>query len=158
MTHSVIEDLGTSIRYAYRANHTVTDMMDIYEASDKVFFDSNEGLVVGKEETGTSFTYKIDLPQAFDDFRMKAVQLGDDENKMRLEYSFDNAFWKEVSAIRQDDAYVFDVSSLHNSGNVSTIYVKASYIGSKNASGVFGLSDFSVVATMPKEIAKKLSH
>lgn len=159
MTHAVIEDLGLMLQYRYRSSHTVTDVMDMFESSDKVSFDDELGAIVGKEEIGTFFTYKIDTRQPFTDLQMKATQLGDDSNQIRLEYSFDNAFWKEISATQVDaSSKRFDMA-LHNvAKDTSTMYVRVSYIGSKNSSGVFGLSDFRVTATMPKNAVKKLVY
>lgn len=160
MARSVIEDLGSKLQYRYLSNHTVTDMMDVYESSDKISFDDSLGVVVGKESLGTFFTYKIDTKQPFDGFRVQAVQLGDnDDKKIRVEYSFDNTSWKEVPATGGDTSEkVYDLT-LHNADkNISAVYVKVSYVGSKDGTGVFGLSDFHVTATIPKDVARKLSR
>jgi hypothetical protein len=155
LTHAMIEDLGTSFRYRYHSNHTVTDMMDLFETSGKVSFDNESSAVIGKESAGVFFTYKIDTVHPFDDFRMEATQMGNDDNHIRVEYSFDNVFWKEIPVIRTDNALSFD-ELLRGDKRASAVYVRVSYAGSNDGSGAFGLSDFRVTATMPKEVAKKL--
>jgi hypothetical protein len=152
LTHAVIEDTGSRFQYRYQSNHEATDMMDVFASSDDVSFDSGRDAVIGKEKEGSFFVYKIDTMHPFEDFRMEAVSLSNDtDKKIRVEYSFDNAFWKEVSVMQQDamtnmfDAVVHNVDAM-----TKTIYVRVSYSGSKEGNGVFGLKDFRVTATLPK--------
>ena len=150
MSDTKIEDFGAFSRYAYAVNHAPSDLMDIYEASDKVTYDEETRAVVGDASPNIFFTYKIDTSKPFSALHMKATQLGNTKEQVRMEYSYDNASWTEVGFTQEDiRPQAFDAVLSSGEEQHSVAYFRVRYGGEKVGKGVFGLHDFRVIAEIP---------
>jgi hypothetical protein len=155
LTNAKIEDMGTSLRYTYQSNHTPMDAVDLFETSGNVWFDEDAQSVLGDGDENSSFTYKIDTIFPFNALHFIARQAGEKEKQVRLEYSYDNTFWKEISFKQIDGkSQEFDLIIYDNERKVSAVFVRVSFSGEKNKGQVFGLDRFQITADMSKNVSQ----
>ncbi|MEK9151254.1 MAG: hypothetical protein AAB547_01340 [Patescibacteria group bacterium] len=146
------EDLGEKFFYSFSLRGTPLDFANTFDASTSIRYDAKKHLVIGSQKNKEYFIYRFDVPYPFDRFVLEAVQEGDDKKEIKLEYSFDNAFWKEIPFVQaSNDAQRFFLT-LEGDGKSRTVYVRASYDGEDKKSGFFALEKLSVNASVQKTL------
>lgn len=145
-----LEDLGQERSYSFMLHHEGVDYTNLYDASSSIVFDQKKNLILGSQKNGEFFSYKFDTIYPFDQFVLHAVQKGNDEREIKLEYSFDNAFWKEVNFNQEKGGPQRFFLSFPGNEVDHTVFVRASYNGEDMKSGFFALDELSVNASIPK--------
>lgn len=148
MSGARIEDFGNEILYSYSLSGEVNDFFDVFNTEGSVKFDTKEDAVVGKQQQRTSFTYRFFTVYPFQKFMLAGRQIGDTEKEVKLEYSFDNAFWREVPSKQEVDAPQLFFLTLSGTGRERVVYVRASYNGGDKKTGTFGLDQLFVHAEL----------
>ncbi len=143
-----VEDFGGGARYLYSLKGGSSDFFDLFDTEGKVKFDEKKKMVAGEQKQHTSFTYRFFTVYPFEKFMLTARQAGDSENEVRLEYSFDNAFWQEVPFIQVTNEPQMFSLALSGTGNQDTVYVRVSYTGEDKKTRSFGLDQLSVRAQL----------
>lgn len=145
-----LEDLGKNLLYSFSLQGTSVDYANIFSAKGNIRYDSKKHLVIGDQKNREYLIYRFDFPRPFDQFVLEATQEGNDEKEIKLEYSFDDAFWREI-VFTQDagDAQRF-LLTLDGDGKSRTVYVRASYAGAEKKSGFFALKILNVNASIKK--------
>lgn len=143
-----LEDFGDEILYSYSLSGGMNDFFDLFDTEGSVKFDAKEKIVVGKQQQRTSFTYRFFTVYPFEKFMLAARQMGDVEKEVKLEYSFDNAFWREVPATQiNNEPQVFSLV-LSGTGDQHIVYIRVSYNGEDRKTGSFGLDQLLVRAEL----------
>ena len=143
-----VEDFGGEILYSYTLSKGVNDFFDLFDTEGSVKFDAKKKMIAGRQQQRTSFTYRFFTVYPFERFMLSARQEGDTEKEVKLEYSLDNAFWREVPATQANsEPQVFSLV-LSGTGDQRTVYVRASYNGEDKKTGSFGLDQLSVRAEL----------
>ncbi len=152
LTNSKIEDLGDIISYHYENSNYVTDYLDVFEDSGKVYFDWYRKTVMANGEKGAYFTYKIDTLYPLKKVHIVAEQQGEKRDEIKLEYSYDNFNWQKMDYTQEEnEPQKFDYFVENEDNNSSEIYIKASYNKSKSdKSTIWGLKKFKVNAYLIK--------
>lgn len=146
-----IEDFGDDVVYTYALSGGVNDLFDVFATEGKVKFDAKKKIVTGEQKQRTSFTYRFSTIYPFEKFILSARQSGDGEKEVKLEYSFDNAFWQEVPFTQiEGEPQVFSLI-LSGMDSQDTVYVRASYNGEDKKTGSFGLEQLSVRAQLTRK-------
>lgn len=144
-----VEDFGGGeIIYSYSLSGKANDFFDLFDTEGSVKFDKDKKIIAGKQQQRTSFTYRFFTVYPFEKFMLSARQAGDDEKEIRLEYSFDNEFWREVSATQEQDEPQMFLLTIKGDGQQRVVYVRASYNGEDKKTGNFGLDQLSVRAQL----------
>lgn len=144
------EDLGERFFYSFSLRGTPLDFANTFDASTSIQYDAKKHLLIGGQKNNEYFIYRFDMPYPFDRFVLEAVQAGDDKKEIKLEYSFDNAFWKEIPFVQEsNDAQRF-LLTLEGNDKSRTVYVRASYNGEDRKSGFFALKTLNVNASIGK--------
>jgi hypothetical protein len=145
-----LEDTGKGYMYFFELQNEEVDYVNLYDASSGIVFDQKKRMVSGKQKNGGFFSYKFDTIYPFDRFVLNATQKGDDEKEIKLEYSFDNTLWKEVS-FTQDKGSSQRFSLILPGNRVEhVVYVRVGYNGEEKKSGFFALEALSVNASVGK--------
>jgi hypothetical protein len=145
-----LEDLGRGLRYSFSLQGTPVDYVNIFDKSEGVRFDREKKRVTGLQKNGEFLIYKFDTVYPYEKFVVSALQSGNDEKEVKLEYSFDGAFWQEISfAQAKKKPQKFDLT-LKGDGKQRFVYVRSSYNGEEKKSGFFGLESLTVDASVPK--------
>lgn len=143
-----VEDFGDEILYTYTLRGEVNDLFDVFDTEGNVKFDAKKDLVIGEQKQNTSFTYRFFTVYPFRQLVLDARQSGDSEKEVKLEYSFDNEFWREVPATQvSGEPQIFSLV-LVGTGIQDIIYVRVSYNGEDKKTGSFGLDQLSVRAKL----------
>lgn len=143
-----VEDFGGEALYTYFFEGGVNDLFDVFATEGKVKFDAKKEIVIGEQKQRTSFTYRFFTVYPFEKFILSARQSGDSEKEVKLEYSFDNVFWREVPATQvSNEPQIFSLV-LSGTGKQDTVYVRANYSGEDKKTGSFGLDQLSVRAQL----------
>ncbi len=143
-----VEDFGGEILYSYSLSGEENDFFDLFDTEGSVRFDTKEKMIAGKQKGRTSFTYRFFTVRPFEKFMLAARQAGDNEKEVKLEYSFDNAFWREVPSTQEkNEPQIFSLT-LSGNGNQNIVYIRASYNGEDKKTGSFGLDQLSVRAKL----------
>ena len=145
-----LEDLGDHLSYNFSLQGTLLDFTNIVEASGGIAYDAKKRLVVGKQKNGEYFVYKFDMPDPFNRFALKAMQADNDAKEIKLEYSFDNEFWREASFTKELGAPVMFSLNVSGDGRSRSVYVRVSYSGENKKSGFFAIEALSVNASILK--------
>lgn len=148
--YAKLEDLGNEFVYSYDFQGNKTDYLNIFSASAGIDFDQEKRLVVGKQKNGAFFEYKFDTVYAFDKLVLEAIQHGNDEKEIKLEYSFDDTFWQEIPFVQEGGGSQKFLLELRGDGGHRKLYVRVSYNGIEKKSGFFALNELSVHASVPK--------
>lgn len=146
-----LEDLGKNLVYSFSLQGAPVDFLNIYEASSGISYDERRRLVTGSQKNRQYFVYKFDMPYFFDRFVLEAVQEGNDEREIKLEYSLDNAFWREISFTQETGEPQKFILTLERSEKSRIVYVRASYNGAEKKSGFFALKALDVKASLEKK-------
>lgn len=154
LDYARLEDLGKIFSYSFSFQEKNVDFINLFAASQDVQFDSKSKLVKGKRKTGEFFVYKFDTLYPFEQFALKAEQNGDVANEIRLEYSFDNAFWQTIEFTQKKGGSQKFFFSIPGNNKNSVIYVRVSYNGEEKKTGSFALKSLSVNAAVQKPIVK----
>lgn len=146
-----VEDFGDEILYSYDLSGEMNDFFDLFDTHGSVKFDEKERIVAGRQQQRTSFTYRFFTVYPFEKFMLTARQAGESEEEVKLEYSFDNAFWREIPFTQIDgEPQIFSLG-LSGSDKQNTVYVRASYNGEDKKTGSFGLDQLSVRAQLVRK-------
>lgn len=145
-----LEDLGKSRLYSFSLEGEPVDYTNIFNASSSVRFDQAKHLVIGSQKNGEYLTYKFDTALPFDQFAIQATQKGNDEKEIKLEFSFDNAFWREIAFVQDKGGPQRFALALPGDLKMHVVYVRASYNGEDKKSGFFALETLSVNASIKK--------
>lgn len=144
-----VEDFGgNEIIYSYSWNGRVDDFFNLFDTEGSVKFDPQKKIITGKQQQRTSFTYRFFTVYPFEKFMLSARQAGDNEKEVKLEYSFDNEFWREVPSTQEDNEPQIFSLTLNGNGVERVVYVRASYNGEDKKTGSFGLDQLSVRAQL----------
>ncbi|MDO8566261.1 MAG: hypothetical protein Q7S04_03700 [Candidatus Moranbacteria bacterium] len=144
------EDLGERFFYFFSLNGTPLDFANVFDASGSIRYDVKKHLVTGGQKNKEYLIYKFNMPYPFNRFVLEATQEGNDEKEIKLEYSFDNAFWREIAFTQEPgDAQEF-LLTLEGDDKSRTVYVRASYTGPEKKSGFFALKALNVTASIGK--------
>lgn len=151
LTGSRIEDLGERrMAYNYEASDSIFNFFDIFEYDGKLNFDWGNKILTNSSKKENYYTYKINTLYPFKKMRLIASQLGIKEGNIKIEYSYDNNFWKDISHTQnKNEPQEFDYVINDNSAGKTTIYFKVSYAGDKDKKkGAYGLKYFKVSALL----------
>lgn len=148
MSGSRVEDFGNEILYSYSLSGRVNDFFNLFDTKGSVKFDTKGKIIVGKQQQHTSFTYRFFTVYPFKKFMFAAQQAGNSENEIKLEYSYDNAFWREVPSTQENDEPQIFSLSLIGTSDQRIIYVRVSYNGEDKKTGTFGLDKLLVRAEL----------
>ena len=150
LSNSFIEDTGNKLIYYYENSGEIYDLVDIFEYKGKIDFDESKKAVINKSKKGNFFTYKINTFFPFEKMRIEAEQLGNKEEQLKLEYSYDNIFWKEIPYMhKKDEPQVFDYAISDNSQKSPLLYLRVSYNGEKEkTTKPFGLENLKITALL----------
>ena len=143
-----VEDFGGEVLYTYSLGGGANDLFDVFDTEGKVKFDAKKEIVIGEQKQRTSFTYCFFTVYPFEKFVLSARQSGDGEKEVKLEYSFDNVFWREVPGVQESNEPQMFSLALAGTGKQDTVYVRASYNGEDKKTGMFGLDQLSVRAQL----------
>ncbi len=143
-----LEDLGNGLFYSFSFQKKPVDYTNIFEKSDQITFNEKKHVVTGERKRGEFYTYKFDTIYPFEQLVIEAEQDGGALNELKLEYSFDNAFWKEISYSQEKGSSQKFLLVLPKSGENHEVYVRISYNGQEKDSGSFALKSFSVNASI----------
>lgn len=149
-----LEDLGRGRMYSFSLEGESVDYKNIFNASSSIHFDTEKRLVVGNQKNGEFFIYKFDTALPYDRFGLQATQKGNDENEIKLEFSFDGVFWKEIPFLQEKGGSQKFTLTLTGDGSAKTVYIRTSYNGEEKKSGFFALDKLSVTAMLPKYSGK----
>ena len=143
-----VEDFGGEILYSYSLSGEENDFFDLFDTDGSVKFDAKRKTVVGEQKQRTSFTYRFFTVYPFEKFMLAARQAGNSEKEIKLEYSFDNVFWREVPYVQAgNEPQVFSFA-ISGTGNQDTMYIRASYNSEDKKTGTFSLDQLSVRAEL----------
>jgi hypothetical protein len=143
-----VEDFGDKILYSYSLSGKENDFFDLFDTEGSVKFNTNEKIIAGRRQNHTSFTYRFFTAYPFEKFVLATRQAGNNEKEVKLEYSFDNMFWREVPVTLSDSEPPEFLLALSGVGNQREIYVRVSYDGEDKKTGTFGLDQLSVHAQL----------
>jgi hypothetical protein len=144
-----VEDFGGGeIIYSYSLNGRANDFFDLFNTEGSVRFDTQKKIIAGKQQQRTSFTYRFFTVYPFEKFMLSARQAGDNDKEVKLEYSFDNEFWRKVPSTQADNESQIFLLTLKDVGEQRVVYVRASYNGEDKKTGSFGLDQLSVRAQL----------
>jgi hypothetical protein len=144
-----VEDFGGGeIIYSYSLSGRENDFFNLFNTEGSVKFDKKEKTIAGRQQQRTSFTYRFFTVYPFEKFMLSARQVGDTEKEVKLEYSFDNEFWREVPATQEQGKPQIFSLTLKDSGVKRVVYVRVSYNGEDKKTGSFGLDQLSVRAQL----------
>ncbi len=146
-----VEDFGNEILYSYALSGEVNDFFDLFDTEGSVKFDTKQKMVVGEQKQRTSFTYRFFTVYPFERFALSARQAGDKEKEVKLEYSFDKEFWKEVPVTQAHNKSQIFSLALAGTGKQDTVYIRASYNGEDKKTDSFGLDQLSVRAKLTRK-------
>lgn len=145
-----LEDLGKNLSYSFSLQGTPLDFTNIFDARGSITYDAKKHLVTGGQKNREYFIYKFDLPYPFDRFVLEAMEESNDEKEIKLEYSFDNAFWREIAFTQEKGDPQKFLLTLLGDGKSRTVYVRVSYNGAEKKSGFFALKTLNVTASIGK--------
>lgn len=143
-----VEDFGGEVLYTYSLGGGVNDLFDVFDTEGKVKFDAKKEIVIAEQKQRTSFTYRFFTVYPFEKFVLSARQSGDGEKEVKLEYSFNNVFWREVPGVQESNEPQMFSLVLAGTGKQDTVYVRASYNSEDKKTGMFGLDQLSVRAQL----------
>lgn len=150
LSNAFIEDMGNKLIYYYENSGIIYDLADIFEYKGKIDFDESKKAIINKSKNGNFFTYKVNTAYPFEKMRIEAEQLGNKEGQLKLEYSYDNVFWKEIPyAQERDESQMFDYAISDNSQKSPLLYLRVSYNGEKEkTTKPFGLKNLKITALL----------
>lgn len=144
-----IEDFGKGkVFYSYSPKGEVNDSFDLFDTKGGVRFDTKKKIITGECKRGTAFTYRFFTVDPYKTFKLAARQAGDTEKEVKLEYSFDNSFWKEVSFTQEDNEPQIFSLALTGTGDQNMVYIRVSYNGENKKMGSYGLNQLLVRAEL----------
>lgn len=143
-----LEDLGRNLFYSFSLQEKPVDYTNVFDMSEGVTFDGKKRLVSGRKKNGEFFTYKFDTLYPFRNLTIEARQEGSVPNEIKLEYSFDNSFWKEIPSTQEKSQSPTFFLMLSNPNNGHVVYVRASFQGEEKKTGLFALDKLSVKASV----------
>jgi hypothetical protein len=147
-----VEDFGGGeIIYSYSLNGRADDFFDLFDTEGSVRFDTQKKIIAGKRQQRTSFIYRFFVVYPFEKFMLSVRQAGDNDKEVKLEYSFDNEFWREVPSTQVDNEPQIFSLTLKGAGEQRIVYVRASYNGEDKKTGSFGLDQLSVRAQLMRK-------
>lgn len=147
-----VEDFGGGeIFYSYSLGGKANDFFDLFDTEGSVKFDKDKKIIAGRQQQRTSFTYRFFTVYPFEKFMLSARQAGDDEKEIKLEYSFDNDFWREVPMAQEHGEPAMFLLSLKGDGEKYVVYVRVSYNGEDKKTGNFGIDQLSVRAQLMRK-------
>jgi len=148
LTNAVFEDLGSEYLYCYENNGYVTDLLDVFESNESLQYDWFRNSLRNTGKKGSFYTYKIDTVKPFKSFRIEAKQLEIEKDQIKIEYSFDNENWKNLTYVQEKNGpQIFD-HSFSNEGNHDAVFIRVGY--GDDGSSAFGLEKFKVTAYISK--------
>lgn len=144
-----LEDMGKNLSYSFSLQGTALDFANIYDASSGISYDVGKRLVTGNQKNREYFTYKFDTVYPFDRFVLDAIGEGND-TKVKLEYSFDNVFWREIPFSQATNDSQKFLLALDGNNKSQVVYVRVSYAGVEKKSGFFALRTLNIDASISK--------
>lgn len=145
-----LEDLGKNLFYSFSMQNKKSDFDNLYEKSKGIKFDRKKQMVIGAQKNREFFVYKLDTLYPFEKLVLDAEQAGNDEKEIKIEYSLDYSFWKEISfEQKKDEPQKFSLS-LNGDRKTRVVYVRVNYRGEERKSGFFALNKLSVNAIVQK--------
>lgn len=154
LDYARLEDFGGNIFYSFALQNKEIDYTNIFSASESIRFDFKKRVVVGDERRKEFYVYKFDTAYPFEKFVLQALQRGVTPGEIRLEYSFDNEFWHEVSFTQKEKESQKFFLSLPGNGKDKVVYLRVSYNGKESKSGTFAIQELSVNASIAKNFQK----
>lgn len=153
-----IEDLGEYKIYEYKKSGKEIDILDIYEQQGDVEFDEESGIITNKMKEGDYLIYKIDTVYPFQELRLEIEKTKDSKGRVKLEYSFDNKNWTEITPKNEEDLEDFrkefmsyDFAIKNDNEDNTEFYVRASCLeSSKSKKSVFGLENLEITARLER--------
>lgn len=147
-----IEDIGSYLRYEYKTEGSFVDFLNISDMSESISFAKKEARILGNAKVGEFFVHTIDTLMPFSEIVIRAQQFGNYEKQIRMEYSFDQKEWIEVSFVQSEgESQNFFLRLELGEKKQQSLFVRTRYAGEEDSKRKFGLERLYITAKILKD-------
>lgn len=151
LSGAVIEDRADAYTYRYILRNDEVNALDVDDTSGKVEYDKKLGAVVVDAEEGAWYAYRFRVMYPLIRARIDAVQLGDREDELEMEYSLDGESWHTIPYRQErEGSQIFHGAFSVDAPDASEFFVRVRYIRDTKSNHEFGLRSLEVFAEMEK--------